>query len=126
MKLMIGLLKLLFRKGRERRRDSYAIVVIESSVRRTDFGAEVAKLMGWDHLDLRLGAVLPAGKIVKTVVSRSAEHEPGSVIAGLTVRVDDVCDLGINFDSHHALRQIMLALRLTDKRKKYRRGALRK
>jgi hypothetical protein len=89
----------------------YRITVIESAVFEECFyGPELALIMGYGYCDAVHGPA-PQSFPKMLVISRKADYRAFPKIDGLTVRVDDVCDLRIIKDRNIVVRQLMLALK---------------
>ncbi len=107
--LFQSLLYVLKRSREPKRPRPTRITILESQNPAYVFGPQVAQVMGWEHFDARNGVAFK--ETGPTVVSRDRSYISVPSRDGLTVRVDDVCDLRNNVDPHACLRAIMLKLR---------------
>lgn len=112
---MLGFFSLVRRLRRPSRPRSRRITLIESSQPGAPvLGPMVASVCGWRHVDLR-GETASRSPLVSqgemdVVISRSPDYESDPSEDGLTVCVDDVCDLKKTSDPTHCLRHVMVHL----------------
>lgn len=131
---MLGFLHLIQRLIQPKRPRTHRITIVESAYSKSDtsgtrmgasigpcMGLEVARVMGWRHIDERVGDGTSAGQTTSSGLNDSflvVSVSPGRDMApddrpenrpedGLTVRVDDVCDLRDTQDLTQCLRAIM-------------------
>lgn len=111
---MLSFFHLIHRLIQPKRARTRRITIVESITTcgpqaRPLLGIEVARVMGWRHLDARQSPAIASSED-NLVISRAPGYVGGSWDDGLTVRVDDVCDLGNTWDLTQCLRAVMMEL----------------
>jgi hypothetical protein len=108
---MLGGFRLLQKLTRPKRLRADRVTLIEPLESSKRLGLLVARVMGYQYIDLTVGVVQDRPRLSgRVVISRLPSYQPSRSYDGLTVRVEAVCDLENEKDILQNLRCVMLAL----------------